>query len=57
MPDTTSMTIRKTSEEDFQKAKLEYEHKKGKKIKVSDFLDFIIKKFREAITNDNQKNI
>ena len=48
MPDYTSITVRKTSEEEYQKAKIAHEGKTGKKISGLDFFDLMVKRFIEV---------
>jgi hypothetical protein len=49
MSDYTSITVRKDSEKRYQKAKIDYQGRTGKKINSLDFFDVILKKIEEAV--------
>lgn len=55
MPDYTSITIRKEAENEYQKAKIGYESKMGKKITALDFFELLVSKFKEVVLNGADK--
>ena len=57
MADYTSLTIRKESEKDYQKTKIDYQGKTGEKISGLNFFALLIKKFREVCLDDNKKDL